>query len=65
MDELHKMLESLPELPPDLAEGFDTLKLAIMHHRLDGWRQISDSEVRLALDVLKDMTLSMRLPGET
>jgi hypothetical protein len=51
--ELVRPFENLPDLPNDLAEAFDTFKLAILHHKTDGWSQIAAGDVLHALDALK------------
>jgi hypothetical protein len=51
--ELVRPFENLPDLPNDLAEAFDAMKLAILHHKRDGWQQIAAGEVLHALDALK------------
>lgn len=43
----------LPPLPDDLAEPFDALKLAILHHKSAGWPQVPCADVLAALDALK------------
>ncbi len=48
----------LPELPADLAEAFDTFKLAILRHKLDGWNQVSRSDVLASLESLKQLALA-------
>ena len=45
--------EHLPELPDDLADAFDNMKLAILHHKQDGWQSISAADVLRTLDALK------------
>lgn len=45
----------LPELPDDLAEAFDSFKLAIMHHKADGWRAISERDLVSALRYLYEL----------
>jgi hypothetical protein len=51
--ELVRPFENLPDLPSDLAEAFDSFKLAILHHKTDGWSQITAGDVLHALDALK------------
>jgi hypothetical protein len=51
--ELVRPFENLPDLPDDLAEAFDTFKLAILHHKTDGWQKIAAGDVLHALDALK------------
>jgi hypothetical protein len=45
--------EDLPELPDDLAEAFDALKLAILRHKGASWAEISVGDVLRTLDALK------------
>jgi hypothetical protein len=45
--------ENLPELPDDLADAFDSLKLAILHHKQAGWQAISAADMLRTLDALK------------
>lgn len=49
---------NLAPLPDDLAEAFEAFKLAIVRHRLDGWRDVSRDDVLHALDALKALALS-------
>ncbi|MBS0209770.1 MAG: hypothetical protein JSS27_12540 [Planctomycetes bacterium] len=42
-------------LPADLAEAFDTLKLAILRHKLSGWREASREDVLSGLSALMAM----------
>ena len=51
--ELVRPFENLPDLPDDLAESFDSMKLAILHHKRDGWQAISAADVLHTLDALK------------
>jgi hypothetical protein len=44
---------NLPELPDDLAEAFDALKLAILRHKQANWSAISLGDVLRTLDALK------------
>ena len=50
--------ENLPTLPDDLAEAFEAFKLAIVNHRVAGWREISCQSVLAALDALKQLALA-------
>lgn len=56
--ELVKPFENLPELPNDLAEAFDTIKLAILRHKTDAWQQIPAADVLRTLDALKALVLA-------
>ena len=56
--ELVKPFENLPELPDDLADAFDGLKLAILRHKADAWQQIPAADVLRTLDALKALVLA-------
>ena len=45
----------LPDLPDDLAEAFETLKLAVLRHKALDWEQISCDDVLASLDALKEL----------
>jgi hypothetical protein len=45
--------EDLPDLPDDLAEACDAMKLAILRHKRAGWSEISERDVLRTLDALK------------
>lgn len=47
--------EDLGDLPPDFAEAFDAMKLAILRHKSEGWMQISLEDVIASLDALKQL----------
>ena len=51
--ELVRPFENLPELPDDLAEAFDAMKLAILRHKTSGFEQISAADILRSLDALK------------
>jgi hypothetical protein len=53
--------ENLAELPDDLAEAFESFKLAILRHKTDDWRQISRDDVLASLDALKELVLAPSL----
>jgi hypothetical protein len=48
----------LPALPDDLAEAFESFKLAILHHKLAGWRDVPRDAVVESLDSLKQLALA-------
>ena len=50
--------ENLPPLPADLAEAFEAFKLAIIHHRLAAWQEISCEDVLVALESLRQLVLA-------
>jgi hypothetical protein len=49
---------NLGELPDDLAEAFESFKLAILRHKTDGWQQISRGDLLAALDALKELAVA-------
>lgn len=51
--DLVRPFENLPHLPDDLADAFENFKLALLHHKTDGWRQISLADALRSLDALK------------
>jgi hypothetical protein len=50
--------EGLTPLPDDLAEAVETLKLAIVRHKLSGWRDVHCDDVLAALSALKQLALA-------
>ena len=50
--------ENLPHLPADLREAFDSFKLAIVHHRVAGWQEVSLEDVLATLDALRQFALA-------
>ncbi|MFO0901645.1 MAG: hypothetical protein U0939_01525 [Pirellulales bacterium] len=50
--------EHLPALPDDLTDAFERLKLAILHHKTDGWRDIACADLCAALEALKTLALA-------
>lgn len=54
--------ENLADLPADLADAFEQFKLAILHHKLAGWQEISRADVLASLDALKQLATA---PSET
>ena len=50
--------EDLPPLPDDLSEAFEAFKLAILHHKLSKWQEISRDDVLATLDALKQLVLA-------
>jgi hypothetical protein len=56
--ELVRPFENLAALPADLQEAFEAFKLAIVHHRLCGWQEVSRDDVLGALDALKQLALA-------
>jgi len=50
--------EHLGTLPSDLSEAFEAFKLAIIHHRLAGWQDVSCDTVLETLNALKQLALA-------
>ncbi len=50
--------EDVPELPPDLTEAVESMKLAIIHHRMSGWRDVYCDDVLAALNALRQLALA-------
>src|SRR5438067_8061685 len=56
--EMVRPFENLPDLPDDLAEAFDAMKLAILHHKRAAWQQIDAADVLRTLDALKALVVA-------
>jgi hypothetical protein len=50
--------EGLPALPRDLADALENFKLAILNHKLSGWRNVSANDVLAALKALEELILA-------
>ncbi len=50
--------EALPPLPPDLNEAFELFKLAILNHKVSGWREIARDDVLAVLESLRQLALA-------
>jgi hypothetical protein len=50
--------EDLPVLPSDLSEAFESFKLAILHHKLSGWQEVSCDDVLAVLSALRELVLT-------
>lgn len=48
-------LASLPELPDDLMDAFESFKLSILRHKLAGWADVAADDVIAALSALKQL----------
>ncbi len=53
--------ENLPPMPADLNEAFELFKLAVICHKLAGWKDIAMKDVLAILDALKQLA---RAPAE-
>ena len=56
--ELVQPFAELPALPDDLAEAFESFKLALLRHKTDGWQLVSQSDALKAIDSLKALVLA-------
>ncbi|MEK6249511.1 MAG: hypothetical protein N2C12_15120 [Planctomycetales bacterium] len=45
----------LPELPSDLSQSFESFKMAILHHKMDDWQQVTRDDVVSTLEALKEL----------
>ncbi len=50
--------EEMPELPDDLSEAVETMKVTILHHKMEGWRDVSCDDVLMVLSALKQMAMA-------
>jgi hypothetical protein len=50
--------ENLAALPSDLQEAFESFKLAILHHKLTEWREVSTTDVVAALRALEQLAMA-------
>ncbi|MDY0167888.1 MAG: hypothetical protein RBS80_15175 [Thermoguttaceae bacterium] len=50
--------EGLPALPPDLDEAFESLKLAILSHRMTGWDEVPQDAVLRWLEAMRCFALA-------
>ena len=50
--------EEIADLPDDLADAFEAMKLAILHHKISGWEKISEEEVVSSLIALQQLTVA-------
>jgi hypothetical protein len=46
------------ELPADLATAFEDFKLAILQHKMSGWKEVSQADVLGSLDSLRALALA-------
>lgn len=51
--DLVRPFANLPTLPDDLADALEQFKLAILHHKRDGWREVAVTDVVQTLEALK------------
>ena len=56
--ELLMSLNNIAAYPADLADPLELLKVAILNHKLSGWKTVSAEQVSLSLESLKMLTTS-------
>jgi len=56
--ELLMTLQGITKFPADLAEPLELLKVAILNHKLSGWKSISANQVCQSLETLKMLTVA-------
>ncbi len=54
----NRLKVNVEQLPDDLAEAFETFKLAIIAHRREGWTDTTPEEVGKCLDALRELALA-------
>ena len=57
--ELLESLKNLTELPEDLRESLETLKVAILNHKLGGWKDVSTQKLLNLLDAFKLLVVAV------
>lgn len=53
--ELLDQLGNCSDLPSDLAEAFETLKIAVLNHKLSGWKEVSPHKLIKKIDLIKSL----------
>ncbi len=56
--ELIQPFADLPDLPADLGDAVDLLKLALLHHKTAGWNEISQQDAVKVIEALRAMILA-------
>ncbi len=57
-DDLSGELDQLDELPPDLASSFEAMKIALLHHKVTEWKEVSPDRLVVLLEALKSLVTS-------
>lgn len=55
--ETSRPFEDIPDFPEDLTNAFDALKVAIISHKLAGWKDASCDDVCAALNAMKQLAM--------
>lgn len=56
--EFVRPFEKLAELPDDVTEVFESFKLVVLRHKMDGWKDVSCDDMLASLDALKELALA-------
>jgi len=56
--EILMSLQGISDFPADLAESLELLKVAILNHKLAGWKSLSAEQVCRSLEALKMLTIA-------
>ncbi|MCL2305333.1 MAG: hypothetical protein FWC43_08325 [Planctomycetaceae bacterium] len=51
-------LHTVKELPSDLSEAFEQLKVAILNHKLSGWKEVDKQQVLTCLTAMRTVVLA-------
>jgi len=51
-------LSAVKELPSDLSEAFEQLKVAILNHKLSGWKEVDKQQVLTFLSAMRTVVLA-------
>ena len=52
------MCEAFLHRGSDLAEAFESFKLAVLRHKMNGWEEVSREDVLASLEALKQLVLA-------
>ncbi|MDR0338474.1 MAG: hypothetical protein LBI18_15490 [Planctomycetaceae bacterium] len=58
-------LKDFSDIPTDLAEAFETLKVAILNHKLAGWREVPPAKLTKLLETFKALIHSVETKEST
>ncbi len=50
--------EKLADLPDDVTDVFESFKLLILRHKMNGWKSVSRDDLLASLDALKELALA-------
>jgi hypothetical protein len=58
LEEPRRPFAHLAELPDDLGEPYEALKVAIIRHKFAGWKEVALDDVIAAIDALRELALA-------